>query len=299
MKLLTAYCTGLAFLFYGFVVPPLPAAENTEKGKVVFAVIDDGTIIEPVAIIAGGMLVPAIGGEPGSMELPAFASMYYSPETTYTLITGGKANGKVTVVSNDPGAECAAAMAAVTTTSAKIKLKGHAYALATNIRSGKPASGIRRAATPAEKAAIDKLVAAEFRKNKSAVKLLKAVRLTVLDTDNDKVNEIVGTYTVAPAAKERGLLFFIATKTKTGGYSISFSEYNAVKQDEVMSGDIKDVDGGVYQEMLLDVLDTDNSGASKIFTMKLSFEGVGFHIYKRNGGKWEQETEVSNYHCGY
>lgn len=299
MKLFPAYCAAIAFLAYNFSGNAKPGQKIPERGKVIFAVLDNGRTIEPVARLVDGKLIPAISSEEGGMLLPAFAGMFYKRNTTYSLITGGKVTGKATVVKNDPSSECGSMLAEVVTTSSKLKLKGFEMALATNISSSKPASGIRRTATPAEKAAIDKLVAAEFRKNKSVVKLLKAVRLTILDTDNDKVNEIVGTYTVAAAAKERGLLFFIATKTKAGGYSISFSEYNSVKQDEVMSGDIKDVDEGIYQEMLLDVLDTDNSGASKIFTMKLSFEGVGFHVYKRNGGKWERETEVSNYHCGY
>jgi hypothetical protein len=265
---------------------------------VVFAVINDGKIIEPIALLADGKLVPAIGGDEGGMQLPAFAEMYYASKTNYKLITGGKATGKLTVVKNDPSAECSSAMAEVTTSSPKLRLKNFEMALATNISSVKQASGIRRAATAVEKAAIDKLVTAEFKKNKAAVKLLKAVRLTVLDTDNDKANEITGTYTVTPSAKERGLLFFIAVKTKTG-YAISYSEYNPVKQEEVMSGDIKDVDDGIYQEMLLDVLDTDNSGSAKIFTMKLSFEGAGFHIYERKDGKWQKHLDVYSYHCGY
>jgi len=61
----------------------------------------------------------------------------------------------------------------------------------------------------------------------------------------------------------------------------------------------KNSNDGIYQEMLLDILDTDNSGLSKIFTMTLSFEGAGFTIYQRNGHKWEKALDVSNYHCGY
>lgn len=299
MKLLPVYCTGIAFLSLSFISDQKSNGESSEKGKVIFAVLEDGKFIEPIARLEDGKLVQAISSEEGGMQLPAFADMYYKPKTTYSLITGGKATGKVTVVKNDPSSECGSLYADVTTSSPKLRLKGFETALATNISSAKPASGMRRAATAVEKTAIDKLVSAEFRKNKAAVKLLKAVKLTVLDVDNDKVNEIVGTYTVSPAAKQRGLLFFIATKTATGGYTISYSEYNDVKQDEVMSGDIKDVDDGIYQEMLLDVLDTDNSGVAKIFTTKPSFEGGGFNIYQRAGNKWERLLEVSNYHCGY
>lgn len=299
MKFLPVICTCLAILCTSLMKPHSNPALPAEKNKVVFAVIDDGSIIEPIVIAVNNKLVPAIGSEAGSMELPEFASMYYQPNTKYHLITGGKVSGSATVVSNDPSSECSPAMATVTTTSARIKLKGQEYALATNINPGKAAPGTRRAATVAEKTAISKLAASEFRKNKSSVRMLKAVKLTILDTDQEPGQEITGTYSVSPSATERGLLFFIASKTPKGEYAIRFSEYHAIRQDEVMSGDIKDVDDGIYQEMLLDVLDTDNSGSARIFTMRLSFEGVGFHIYKKQGKQWLRETEVSNYHCGY
>jgi hypothetical protein len=288
-----------AFLSATAMLSCISTAQTAPAKPVIFAVIDDGKIIEPIAVQSEGKWTPAIGGEQGSLELNEFALNYYTPKTSYHLITGGKINGKAIVVSNDPAAECSGAMATVTTSSAKVKLHRFEMALATNIRSSKPASGLRRSATTAEKTAIDKLAMATFRQHKAVIKGLKAVKLTVLDTDNDKLHEIVGTYTVSPSSKERGMLFFIAAKNKAGLYEIQYSEYSAVKETEVMSGDITHVDEGIYQEMLLDVLDTDNSGAAKIFTMKLSFEGVGYNAYQRNGNQWERVLEISNYHCGY
>jgi hypothetical protein len=110
---------------------------------------------------------------------------------------------------------------------------------------------------------------------------------------------MVGTYTTAPSAKERALLFFIAAKSPRGNYVISYSEIKRIKEEGVMSGEISSIDEGVYQELLLDVLDTDNSGSSKIFTMTLSFEGAGFNAYQRSGTKWKKVLDASNYHCGY
>ena len=66
-----------------------------------------------------------------------------------------------------------------------------------------------------------------------------------------------------------------------------------------MSGEIKAVDDGIYNELLLDVFDTDSDGTSEVFTYVQSFEGAGFNIYRRNGSKWMKAFEGSNYHCGY
>ncbi|NJM54148.1 MAG: hypothetical protein HC846_12660 [Blastocatellia bacterium] len=66
-----------------------------------------------------------------------------------------------------------------------------------------------------------------------------------------------------------------------------------------MSQDIKDLDRGVYHELLLDILDFNNDGVAEIFTYIQSFEGAGFTAYRRNEGVWEKEVETSNYHCGY
>ena len=66
-----------------------------------------------------------------------------------------------------------------------------------------------------------------------------------------------------------------------------------------MSGDIKNVDEGVYHELLLDAFDYDGDGTSNVFTYVQSFEGAGFNVYNKSGGKWIKAFEGSNYHCGY
>lgn len=264
---------------------------------VLFAVLNDGQYIEAIATLEDGKLVQAIGGDETSTPA-SFSAKYYKTGDIYRLIYGGKDNGKVTVVSSNAETECAATTANVKISSSTLRLKRFEMALATNISTTKPASGVRKAPTAAEKIVMDKLVIKEFQKNKIPVKGLKAVKLTVIDADNNKVNEIVGTYTVSPNSTERGLLFFIATKTKTG-YTINYSECRRIKKDEVMSGEIVDVDGGIYQEMLLDLLDTDNDGRAELFTVTQSFEGIGFQSYQWDGKAWTRGLEVSNYHCGY
>ncbi|MEQ1676448.1 MAG: hypothetical protein ABL876_07100 [Chitinophagaceae bacterium] len=295
MKKLSAFCLTMIFISFAFtheeqsVVPP----------KIIFAVLDDGQSVEPIAKVKEGKLLPAVGGGDAGDTLLDFDALYYQPKASYRLIYGGKENGKVSVVKSFVGTECGGATAQVITTSQKVKLKGFEMALATNIRTTKPAAGVRKAPSVAERAAIEKLVIKEFKKNNVLVKGMKLVKLTSIDADNNKVNEIVGTYTVAPSAKERALLFFIATRSKVGGYSINYSVCDKIKEDGVMSGDIKDVDGGIYQELLLDILDFDDNGIAELFTITQAFEGTNFNAYQWDGKKWEKILEVSNYHCGY
>ena len=66
-----------------------------------------------------------------------------------------------------------------------------------------------------------------------------------------------------------------------------------------MSGDIKNIDEGVYHELLLDVFDVNGDGVAEVFTNTASFEGAGFGVYSRAGNKWTKVFDGSNYHCGY
>jgi hypothetical protein len=276
-----------------------PPKEPSATPRIIFAVFDDGNSIEPIAIVEDGKMEQPVNGSDDGEGLRTFSDTYYQPKASYDLIYGAKVAGKVMVIKSNLDSDCGATTAQVRTSSQKIKLKGFEMALATTIKPAKIGSGVRRAASTAEKIAIEKLVVKEFQKNKVSVKGMKLVKLTCIDVDDNKVNEFVGTYTVSPSTKERALLFFIATKLKTGTYAIKYSELERIKQDEVMSGDIRDVDNGIYQEMLLDFLDTDDDGIAELFTVKDSFEGVGYNSYKLKGGKWERVLEGAIYHCGY
>lgn len=285
-------------LFAALSFSTMPARRQGDPSPVIFALINEGKTIEPIARVENGSLLPAYEGE-NNIGLTAFAKLYYKPGTVFSITTGGKVSGKATVVKNDPASECGAAMADVKSNSPLLPLKRNEQTLATSFRPAKPASGIRRNATAAEKAAIEKLVRAEFNKKIILVKNLKQVKLTVFDVDNDKVPEIAGTYICSPMVKQRALIFFIAAKNKKGGFTFQYSDVQEIGEADTMSQDITAVDDGIYQETLLDILDIDNNGVSCIFTTKPSFEGAGFFVYKRNGNAWEKTFEVSNYHCAY
>jgi hypothetical protein len=278
---------------------PRPA---TKARPIVFAVLNDGKIVEPIAYVDKGKLEQAIDNAAEAPKLSAFNRSYYKPASTYRLIFGGADAGSVTIKSSDPKAECIANTASIGFTSQRAKLKGNVMALATNVAATSKASGVRRLPTPAERSEIEALVRAELDRqkiNSSPAKNLKYHNLTALDVDADGNVELVGTFWVETDPKTRALLFFIANKGSDGKYAFGATDFRIIEEKDVMSGEISAVDGGVYHERLLDALDIDSDGAAEVFTYVQSFEGAGFNAYRRAGGKWTKIYDGANYHCGY
>lgn len=279
---------------------PKPAAKQK---AIVFAVLDDGKTIEPIGEIDKGELAAAGGGDGDERTLTAFSRSFYKPKTVYNLVFGAAKNGTVTVESSNPKAECSKSAATVTTVSAKAKLKNLVMGLATNQTVAANASGIRRLPTPAERAEIESLVRAEFAKQgitADAVKAMKYHNLTALDVDNDKTSEFVGTFWAENSADERNLLFFIAEKAKNGKYAFGYSDYVKVAKDDVMSGDLNDLDtSAIGNELLLDAMEYNGDTTAEIFTLNKAFEGYNYNVYSRQNGKWTRVYETYNYHCAY
>lgn len=275
---------------------------QTKPKPVIFAVLNDGKSVEPIAAVDKGELTQASDGGDEDAKIQAFTKTYYKPKATYKLIFGGVEAGTVTIKKSSPASDCAKNMAEVSIVSKVAKLGGMVMGLATSAPVNKSIKSMRRKPTPAERAEIETLVRAEFTKEKvksAALKNLRSHNLTALDVDNDGKAELVGSYWVETSATSRGLLFFIADKNEKGKYSFGYSEYRPVLQDEVMSKNIKDLDSGVYNELLLDAFEYNGDNVSEIFTYVPGFEGSGFYAYKRENGKWVRAFEGSNYHCGY
>jgi hypothetical protein len=289
LSLLTAMFTSVVF------------AQKTTMKKAIFAVAFDGKSIEPIAFIEDGKLTAPVGGDADSKAITDFVRVFYKPKTTYDLIFGGTVAGKVAAIKGSAAADCAKNVGVVATTSAKVKLKGLVMALATNAETPK-VTAFRRIPTAAERSGIEKAVREELTTNKVSAKNQKVLRylnLTAVDTNHDGTPEFVGSYWVSTSATERGLLFFIAEKDADGSYTLSQDSFNLVKQKDVMSGKIKDIDEGIYHELFLDVFDVDGDGSSEVFTMSQSFEGNSFSVYSKGKEGWSKSFESSNYHCGY
>ncbi len=275
------------------------AAQKSGAKPIVFAVLDDGKSVEPIAYVNKGKLDPPVNGSDEQSIITAFTKTYYKPGTVYRLIFGGANVGNVSVKSGNANSDCAKNMGTVTTTSSKVQLRGLVMGLATNVPPKSTNASYRRKPTAAEKTEMDALAKAEFIKQKLSPNKLNYQNLTALDVDNDGKADFVGSYWVEIDKLTRGLLFFIASKGSNGKYAVGYSEYHSIDQANVMSGEIKAVDDGVYHELLLDVFDYDGDGTAEVFTYIQSFEGAGFNVYRRAGSKWTQAFEGSNYHCGY
>ncbi len=273
-----------------------PAAKT--KKPVVFAVLNNGEMIEVIGYRDRNKITTAIDGASKASEAKAFHQQYFKPGTAYKLVFGGVDAGSVSVTSSDPTAECITNMARVKITSPKVKLSGFRMALATDLPAAKIA-GTRRMPTPAERTAADELVRAEFEKQKVGGKKIDYHNLTAIDIDRDGKYELVGTFWTNVAEKTRALLFFIADKDADGKYSIGHMDFRSISEDDVMNGEIASVDDGIYHERLLDYIDIDGDGTAEVFTYIQSFEGAGFNVYSRKDGKWSLNSEVSLYHCGY
>ncbi len=268
--------------------------------SVIFAVVDDGKRIEPIAYVDKGKLSASATGEDPDAAQAAFVKSYYTPKAPYSIIFGGAPDGRLLINKAGEG-ECAGNSAEVSATPSKAVLKGFVMALATNAPV-KAAKSVRLRPTTAERSEIESLVRAEFAKQNTPAESLKTLRyhnLTGLDIDGDGKAEMVGSYWVAPKADERRLLFFIAEKAASGKYQITHGEYNAFTPDKVMSGELKDLDEGIYHTLLLDVFDYDSDGTGEIFTTSQAFEGRNFAVYRREKGKWSKAFEAYNYRCGY
>ena len=298
------------FLFACFLATALVSVATAQKARarqpakaVVFAVLNDGATLEPIAYVANKKLETAIDGAQDAAILKAFHSQYFKPGTSYALVFGGAKGGTVTIKSSNPDTECMRHTAEIAAAPARAKLKGNVMALVATASIKPLGSGVRRPPTPAERAEIESLVRAEFTKEKmsaAVVRKLKYQNLTAIDVDNNKSIEFVGTFWVEPAAKTRALLFFIAEKDDNGKYRMTLTDYRLVEEKDTMSEDISNVDSGVYHELLLDTLDIDGDGTGEIFTYSPSFEGAGFNTYRReSAGKWSKIYEGANYRCAY
>jgi hypothetical protein len=277
---------------------PIP----TVAQHLVFAVMNDGKTLEPIGVINDGKIEAAAAGDGDAADLKNFAARNYKAGGAYDLIFGGTPTGKIIVKSSDPNGECGKNLAQASLAPANSSIKGLVMALATNAKLAEPQPSVRRKPTPDERSEIEKLVRASLKDQNvpdAALKKLRYQNLTALDVDHDGEPEFVGSYWTETATDRRDLLFFIAEKNADGNYILSYKDYSKVTPNDVMSGELKDLDSGIGHELLLDVFDYDNDGSSEIFTVGQGFEGNNFRVYKRSAGRWEQVFETSNYHCAY
>lgn len=296
----------LASLFAGHASATKPRQERTPKMTVLFAVYSTqppNAYMVPLVIIENGQYKQPIAGDSDANEITSFSNAYYSKGSKYRLLFGGGEAGSLTVNKSNQDEEC-------TRTSADVglrttaKLNRNVMALATNSDSLGRAKNTRRSPTPAERATLMPLVRAAYRQKGVPAALLSnlmTINLTALDLDNDGKSELIGSFV---AKKQKGgaarYPLFLFAEPQGSSYRTTILQFERYTAKDIMSGaDLTAIEGGVYLERLVDALDLDGDGSSEVITVRDGLEGDGYFIYKKQGAKWNQVYEFSNYRCGF
>ncbi len=275
---------------------PLPSP------PIIFAVINDGKLVEPIASVSGGKLVEPDLGPSDASPSKVFGERYYKPKSSYAIVFGGALDGALTITRSNLGSECGGATAEVVSRPIKAKLSRFVMALATNLKRPDRSDEYRRRPTPKERSEVESLVREEFRKKGAkavAMRVLRYHNLTSMDVNGDGIPEFVGSYWIAPSAKLRMRMFFIAAQNASEKLELVLSDVDVIKPEDIMTGELKDLDDGHGSELLLDALDYDDDGVKEIFTIGEAFEGNNYFVYKLINSKWTKTFETYRYHCAY
>lgn len=208
----------------------------------------------------------------------AFAEEYLTPGRKYRLIFGGGEAGTVTVKKWSEG--CNSVHAEVGT-STSVRLGGQVKALATNSDSLGQRASSRRAPTDAERASVMKLVKRIYSQRRTPAGLIPSIKvtnLTATDLDGDGKYEMIGSFTLAATNKFERDLFLIA-KSVGPGLRADFVKFQAYQPPP---------EEFLYSIDLVDQLDVDGDGVGEVFAVQGGFDGYGYLIFKKMGGRWRQ-----------
>ncbi len=264
------------------------ALAQTLKPTMVFAVSTesgDGSMDAVVAVDGKQLRVPFTDEQKDRQK--KIADEYFAAGRKYRLIFGGGDAGSVTVKKWSEGCNSVHAEVAL---SPGPRLGGQVRALATNSDSlGKRASA-RRAPTDAERTAVMTLVKSIYRQRGTPVALiasLKVTNLTATDLDGDGKYEMIGSFTSAARNKFERDLFLIAHQQDTAMRAdlVKFQAYQPPPETFLHSIDF------------VDQLDLDGNGVGEVFAVQGGFDGYGYVIFKRVGGRWRQVYDMIGDAC--
>jgi hypothetical protein len=249
--------------------------ETPEYGMDALVILNRGKYIDPV-------------GEGDSNAMKPFAEKYFQAGNKYRVLFGGGQVGTATVKSSEEG--CNTIHSRVNVESSA-KISGHIRGLATNSETlGKKASS-RRALTQAERADVMTLVKNIYRQHKTSNALIGSLQvnnLTATDLDGDGQFEVVGDFQIGGSSTEglRRDLFLIAT-VSGAGYKAELAEFQSYRMNSGFGRGVG----------FLDQLDIDGDGQAEVVTFNEGFDGYGYSIYKKQGGRWRMVYSVMGDAC--
>jgi hypothetical protein len=257
--------------------PPPPA--QPRNSAVVFAVSAEGDegSMDAVVIVNGARLTRPYNDEVEAGR-KTFGQKYFAAGKIYRLIFGGGDAGTVKVKSWDLGCNN---IHAKVSTSTSAKLGGKVMALATTSATLGKRQSTRRAPSETERAAVLTLMKSIYRQNRTPANLLSSINvtnLTATDVDGDGTYEMIGSFTLAAKNKFERDLFLIA-KPQGAAMKADFVKFQAYQPppEEFLSS----ID-------FVDQLDLDGNGVGEVFATQGGFDGYGYLIFKKVGGRWRE-----------
>ncbi|MDT4955939.1 MAG: hypothetical protein QOJ02_4077 [Acidobacteriota bacterium] len=251
--------------------------ETPEYGMDALVILNRGKYIDPV-------------GEADSSAMKPFAEKYFKAGNKYRVLFGGGEVGSAIVKSYGEGCNTIHSTISVESSA---KIGGHIKGLATNSETlGKKASS-RRALTQAERAGVMTLAKNIYRQHKTSNALMRSLQvnnLTATDLDGDGKFEIVGDFQIAADSTStegpRRDLFLIATPSGAG-YKAELAEFQSYRMNSGFGRGVG----------FVDQLDMDGDGQAEVVTVDQGFDGYGYSIYKKQGGRWRMVYSVMGDAC--
>jgi hypothetical protein len=251
--------------------------ETQEYGMDALVIINKGKYINPV-------------GDGDSKTMKPFAEKYFQAGKKYRLLLGGGEVGTATVKSSAEGCNTIHSTVGI---ESNARIGGLIKGLATNSETlGKKASS-RRALTPAERAAVMTLVKNIYRQHKISNALLRSLKvnnLTATDLNGDGQFEVIGDFQIAIDSTStegpRRDLFLIATPDGAG-YKAELANFQSYRMNSGFGRGVG----------FADQLDIDGDGNAEVVTVDEGFDGYGYSIYKKQGGRWRLVYSVTGDAC--
>lgn len=231
--------------------------------------------MDAVLMIENGKL-KAPYAEQSEAAQKRFATQYFSTGKVYRVTFGGGEVGSATVKDSSVGCNNIHARATVDHGG---KIPSHLSGLATNSSSIGKRPSARRAPTSAERTAVMKLVDQTYRARRtpaSWLPKLQTTNLTATDLNGDGKFELIGSFVIETATKQRRDLLLIAEPLGEG-FKPAFVNFQAYKmQPEGFDSAID----------FVDQVDVDGDGIGEVFTTQHGFDAYGYNIYKKVSGRW-------------
>jgi hypothetical protein len=259
-----------------FVEATSPAQSNT---TIVFAVAGEpGEHHMDAVTLFNGKQFKAPFTEEQKDAQKNFGETYFKAGKKYRLIFGGGEAGAVTVTRWSEGCNSIHAQVNAETS---VRLGGQVRALATNNKSLGQRAPARRAPTEEERAAVMKLIRSIYSQRRTPPNLmnsLKVTNLTATDLDGDGKYEMIGSFTLAAKNKFERDLFLIA-KSDGEAMRADFTKFQAYQPPP--EGFLSSID-------FIDQLDVDRDGVGEVFAVQGGFDGYGYLVFRKVGGRWRQ-----------